>query len=552
MGLTVSDIPADVIVAIIGGLKEEAYQRANFPCKVIYGTSFAFSHLSLEWLNSTQFCRTWRLAALNCPSLWADISVSNWDDKVITEFLVRSQDSTLRLVMNLPIYDESSYALKHNIHRAVEMKGSIPNRYLRCLENLHRTRSLDVCLAGRAAWCRDVLDILQSTEMPALEHFALDGYLLRFIGSTTFNEVPFANCTPRLRSVALRSAILPGNSSILRPSEHLSLEHVVCHGSQTLDSILSSCSALTRLRLDSVKVVNDGTYTPMGNQPIILPNIQSITICGSTDFCNHLQSICRYPTGARSNIAYAFLDESDTVPAFPARYLSGHVWACFQVRPKSLMEIRWDTKESCESRGSSYGFGMQKSAETLFQFTSGCLWSFDSLIKIFEETDHSIEELTLYADTDENNEDLRPYWKRLFLSIPNLRRLTIRFRTKIDPSFCGMLIDQKSTNTHVFPELTDLVVIFDSFISSFIDELKSGLAAWRARSRQERFHLCLLTSMEGYWFNMDVAREELREVVGDCKILRMRDSELDSIVDPDDFWVYRRLRRYGRKTEFRR
>ena len=105
MGLTVSDIPVDVIIAIIGGLKEEAYQRANFPCKVTYGTSFAFSHLSLEWLNSTQFCRTWRLAALNCPSLWADISVSNWDDKVIAEFLVRSQDSTLRLVMNLPIYD---------------------------------------------------------------------------------------------------------------------------------------------------------------------------------------------------------------------------------------------------------------------------------------------------------------------------------------------------------------------------------------------------------------------------------------------------------------
>lgn len=537
MGLKAIDIPADLVVAIINELKkdDDGYRHHIYPYG---GDSIFFRNLRLDWLTSTQFCKSWRQAALDCASLWADIDVTYWSENMITEFLSRSRDSALSFAIAIPIPESA--------HQERLMESSpiaIPKKLTRCLENLYRTRSLAVAVF-RYGPCQQILRILQSAHTPLLEHFSLDGYSLRFGGPVPFDAPPFNNFTPRLRSLALRSVALPCDSSVLRPLNSLLLELVVCHGSQSLDEIFGRCSSLSAMTIDSVKVVAEQgetqTFVPIGHQPVLLPHLKSITLCGSTDLCNTLTSICQYPSSTTSSWAYMFLDE-DVLPSFPASNISGEIRACLQVQQKSLMEVQWGGA----GLNGLCSFGMQKTAT---DEAPGILWSFVSLNKILDAAVNSVDSFTLYIEKDRYVDSLW-CWKALLQCLRGLRHLSIRFNWDIDEQFLLAFGDRDAL---ALPELMDLVLVFNHLNQRIIDAMNSCLTKRNSSGDIRHLRLKLISIGGRDEREMGGQLDNLRPLVAALEVVYRGYGWADKTVDPKSFWIYHRMSRYGRKTEFRK
>lgn len=536
MGLNAIDIPADLVVAIINELKkdDDGYRHHIYPYG---GDSIFFRNLRLDWLTSTQFCKSWRQAALDCASLWADIDVTYWSENMITEFLSRSRDSALSLAIVIPIPESAQQAMESSTI-------AMPNKLARCLNNLYRTRSLAVTIFSYGCW-QEFLGVLQSAHTPLLEHFAFDGYSLRFDGPVSLGLPLFKNFTPRLHSLALRSVALPCDSSVLMPSTSLLLELVVCRGRQSLDEILQRCSSLSVMTIDSVKVVDEQgdkqTFVPIGHQPVLLPYLKSITLCGSTALCNMLTSICQYPSNATSSWAYMFLDE-DALPSFPASNISGQTRACLQVQKKSLMEVQWggaDLNDLCS-------FGVQRTATDQ---APGALWSFVSLNKFLDGAVNSVDSFTLYIEKSHYvDSDLLSCWKALLQYLRGLRHLTIRFNWDIDEQFLLAFGDEEAL---ALPELTDLVLVFKFLNQGIIDALNSSLTKRNSSGKLKHLGPNITLIGERAVRQMEDKLDILRPLVTSLKVDDRGYGGADKVVNPKSFRIYHRMSRYGRKTEFR-
>jgi hypothetical protein len=186
-------LPPGVLSTIFESVRHESATRIASPDRI-------------RWIKVTHVCTHWRRVALECPSLWADIPISNpsW----VEEVLKRSKMAPLTLVARLPTYCSRGAKM---IRIALT---SMPRIQRLSLRDYGGKDELGPILAG-------VL-----SPAPLLESLSLK---FGNINSTPVCVLPrhiFGGKAPRLRELDLQDCSLHWDSPLLRSLTSLKITSI--------------------------------------------------------------------------------------------------------------------------------------------------------------------------------------------------------------------------------------------------------------------------------------------------------------------------------------
>ncbi|TFK68644.1 hypothetical protein BDN72DRAFT_960136 [Pluteus cervinus] len=154
-----------------------------------------FSYLQNEWwstpalLKITHVSHCWRVAALNCSALWAEINFYN--KNYVSEWLKRSRSSNLYISMDIP-RDEGAFQLTlSHLHRIRELRLEVVNP----ADNFPQFP--DVCAAALSTLTIECSDFSSTFSLPLLSRSfpALSVLSLKSCGRVDLTATGFTDLT---------------------------------------------------------------------------------------------------------------------------------------------------------------------------------------------------------------------------------------------------------------------------------------------------------------------------------------------------------------------
>jgi hypothetical protein len=238
-------------------------------------------------IRATYVCQFWRQVALDDSSLWAKISSTSENTKLISEMLVRAKNAPLDIYICLRSWSGR------------EMLRIFP-------PHLSHTRELRLYGLLRTIHSNSIQDIC-SREAPALEHFELGS---SFNSLITFRELEgtalFKGRTPRLRTLCLSQVLFPWShiprGQLTQITIHLFKElpasYAPLYGDlNQLVNLLVGCPELKILVLDRCLPfqLTEITY----GQTIHLPHLSLLNLAGSGSRIMNLMKMLKLPPSTR-------------------------------------------------------------------------------------------------------------------------------------------------------------------------------------------------------------------------------------------------------------
>ncbi|TDL22601.1 hypothetical protein BD410DRAFT_788415 [Rickenella mellea] len=222
------------------------------------------------WLHITHVCRRWRHIALDSPSLWTSISLSQYRPNELAAFLKRSKCSPLTVSLRASSKTDNQVIVT-----------------LLC-ENLPRIREIHLIDEDRS-WAESLdLDTIFSTPSPCLEQLDVAFSYKRNLPTFTFGSN-----YPALKRLKVDRHPLQWNPSSIGGLQELVLKDIRAEHQPNLSqmvSILEACPALEMLSLEYSGPTLKTKEVPQTTRRLYFPHLRKLRVNSSAYACAALLS----------------------------------------------------------------------------------------------------------------------------------------------------------------------------------------------------------------------------------------------------------------------
>jgi hypothetical protein len=259
-----------------------------FKCVVIIDPLPVYSSIRRSgWINVTYVCAYWRRVALECPSLWTNITLMHY--RWAEEMLLRSKMAPLTVVTDVSRHKSRHLEL---VRAALARIGQI--RELTITGDGYEPKSLDKILAG-------LVDPAPILEILSVSYASIN----QGDGTRILPRCLFSGEAPCLRKLSLHNCPLAWDAPILRALTSFRLSAIqVGEARPSMSQIMAGLSGMPNLQtLELCDVLPYGSALgaalPTGSEPMIsLPHLTNLRIESDASAGEFLVNHLSYPPTA--------------------------------------------------------------------------------------------------------------------------------------------------------------------------------------------------------------------------------------------------------------
>lgn len=355
----IASVPYDILAMVFGhfvppslGIHETIDAEA-WDCATSYGVDCPCSTDHADIVVISQVCRQWRKIALDFPSFWNPIWITDHDYALsrAPEFLRRSYHAPLEVAVVDRIRDENvDFPLRVHEQQHPSIVGPSLNPLV-SLMNLHGNIGSFIKVLHITSTIPPTAEEFFKTPMPLLESLYLDplydtaGFVYRL------PEPFFGDHTPNLRKVSLKSVDFSWNSPLFKNLTFLRIWDAVERLGSTanriesfplvtlnrLFQIMSDCPNLVTLDLAYVGPEIQENFT-VGSR-VTLPHLRHLILSGmkSVSVCSSVLSGLKTPNLQRLQVQHFGISASHIDVLLPADFSFNPIIANTQTLDVSLL-----------------------------------------------------------------------------------------------------------------------------------------------------------------------------------------------------------------------